>query len=308
MPASPPLDRTPLANTLPELQQIPARLQRGELNLRLGKRAQQVLNQLLDNPRVSATHNISELGQDFGVSPSTLTRLAQSLGFEGFNALQQLFRAPLKGQGHFYSEQLQQAILARPIPPLSPHTELIQQVVGDEVGNIDAMRRNLNPRTVRETVQRLAKAPRIYLFGHRQSYSLASFFSYTLGMLRQDVELLDTPGHGLSHGLSKLREGDLLVLIGSAPYSAQTIRVAEHASRQGAELVAITDSHSSPLAAYARYPFVSPTSGAFFSNSQAAYMVLIEGLLSQTARYLGERAVKALRHREQLINDLQDQY
>ncbi|MCL6416794.1 MurR/RpiR family transcriptional regulator [Aestuariirhabdus sp. Z084] len=298
----------PAATSLKELQQIPARLQRGELDLSLGKRSREVLSKLLDNPRFSSTHNISELAEAFSISPSTLTRLAQNLGFAGFNALQQLFRESPQGPGHFYSDQLEQGILGTDSRPLSPHTELLQQVVGDELGNIEAMARNLDPRTVRETVVQLAKAPRVFVFGRRQSYSLASFFSYTLGMLRQDVELLGTPGQGLSHALGKLRQGDLLVLIGCAPYSAQTIRVAQLANRHGIELVAITDSHSSPLAAYARYRFISPTDGVFFSNSQAAFMVLIEGLLSQTARYLGDQATTALRYREQLIDDLQDQY
>ncbi len=298
----------PVAMNLAELQQVPTLLQRGELKLRLGKRSQYTLSRLIDNPRFSATHNISELAATLNVSPSTLTRLSQRLGFAGFNDLQRLFREEVIEPGHFYSGQLQHGILAHEQSLTTPHTQLLQQQASDEVGNIGAMMNGLDPLCVRKSIKRLATAPRVYLFGQRQSYSLASFFNYTLSMLRQGVELMDTPGQGLSHAIGKLQSDDLLVLIGCAPYSTQTIRAAQLASQKNIEIIAFTDSHSSPLSVHARYRFIVPTDGVFFSNSQAAFMVLIEGLLSQTARYMGSQAVSALREREQLINQLQDQY
>jgi DNA-binding MurR/RpiR family transcriptional regulator len=271
----------------------------GRGDARIGRRSAQVLEGMLAAPRQAAVFSISELGAAFGVHPSTLTRLAKALGFRGFSDFQSVFRRHVAGTGHFYSEQASQlrAVSGAQRDSLA----LFSRIARDERGNVQGMLDSLDAATVEAVAQRLATAQRVRVLGLRQSHSLASYLSYGLGMLRDDVSEL-SPEHGLAHGLGQLRGDDVLVVLGFAPYTRLTVTAARMAHELGVPVVAVTDGFASPLAGYAAHTFVSPTGGHFFSNSLAGVLVLLEGLMSVVAWQLGDSALRALEAREALIS------
>jgi DNA-binding MurR/RpiR family transcriptional regulator len=59
-----------------------------------------------------------------------------------------------------------------------------------------------------------------------------------------------------------------------------------------------TDAHGAPLSNDASCLFTIPTSGSFFSNSTAVWVVLIEAILTAYARRLGPDAIKTLEQRD----------
>lgn len=63
-------------SSLAELRKLPSLLKRGELKLPMGKRLLVALCVMLDDPRLVATHTITELAQVTAVSPASLTQLA----------------------------------------------------------------------------------------------------------------------------------------------------------------------------------------------------------------------------------------
>src|SRR3546814_7616707 len=65
---------------------------RNGADLGLGQKALAALVGMLEAPHRAAVQSISEIARDSGVDPSTLTRLGQRLGFQGFHELQELFR------------------------------------------------------------------------------------------------------------------------------------------------------------------------------------------------------------------------
>ncbi|AKH20025.1 MurR/RpiR family transcriptional regulator [Sedimenticola thiotaurini] len=288
--------------TLEQLSRLLAELKAGTAGLRLGKRALEVLDGMITYPKQSAICSISDLADNFGVNPSTLTRLAKSLGYKGFAEMQRVFRNYTAGTEHFYSLRAGQ---------LFQHDQghegihLASQIANEETGNIASMLESLNSDTLDRVVDLLIQAPRIRIQGLRQSYPIANYLSYGLGLIRKDVAVLSVAQHGIIHGISQLEPGDLLFTIGSAPYTRSTVTASRVAREQGIEVVTITDNHASPLAASASYTFISPTSGSFFSNSMSASLVLIEVLLSLVARKLGDQALDSLKHYENLIGKTQ---
>lgn len=284
--------------SLEELHEHLAGAGAGRGDARLGRRSTEVLAGMLAAPRQAAVYTISELGTAFGVHPSTLTRLAKALGYRGFSEFQAVFRRHVAGTGHFYSEQASQ--LREVTGNQHDSLALFSRIARDERANIQGMLNNLDAATVQAVARRLAAAQRVRVLGLRQSYSLAGYLSYGLGMLRDDVAVL-SPEHGLAHGLGQLRSDDLLVVLGFAPYTRLTATAARVAQERGVPLVAITDSFASPLAGHATHSFIAPTGGHFFSNSLAGVLVLLEGLMSVVAWSLGDSALQALEAREALI-------
>ena len=92
--------------TIEDLRALALSIGRDEAGFSLGAKAHDVFAKLVEAPEQSAVRSISELADQFGINPSTLTRLAKRLGFEGFSDFQAVFRKAIADdQQYFYSRQ-----------------------------------------------------------------------------------------------------------------------------------------------------------------------------------------------------------
>jgi len=288
--------------TLEDLRDLVSRIQTGDEKLALGSRTFRTLAQLVDAPRQAAVFSISELASSHGINASTLTRLAKRLGYGGFSEFQGVFRRHVAAGDDFYSERAGR-LLAEQHDSNSSHSTLAE-IANDEAANVAAMVETLDSAQLRATATALANARAIRIQGLRHFYSIACLMSYGLGMIRDDVSVLDSAGHGVAHSLAQMQPGDVLVAIGHAPYTRVTVDACVLAARYDLRIVAITDSFASPLAGPAETVLITPAGGRFFGNSTAACVILVEALLTMTAAELGQEAVEALKKRERVIDEL----
>lgn len=289
--------------TIEALRTLTLDIGREGASVSLGGKAHGVLAQLVDMPEQAAVRSISELGALLGVNASTLTRLAKRLGFAGFSDFQSVFREAIADdKRYFYSRQVGRLLKADkgPVAEIEP----FERLAGETAANVRSFVAQLDPATLDGAAKVLARARRVRFHGVRQFHSLASFLTYGLGMLRSDVALLDAPRLGVAEALSQLDPGDTVVVASCAPYTRSVARVSEIAAACRLEVIAITDTRSSPLAAQARHAFFIPHASSFYSNSMAAYVVFAEGLLNLVARELGDDAMAALAERERLIAEM----
>ena len=191
-----PLPKAPvrLPRTVDELRQLALAIGRNESAISLGAKAHAVLCRLVDHPEETALWTISELAQWLQVSPSTLTRLATRLGYQGFADFHSVFRDTFtKSARRFYARQAHRLI--NDAHNISPETEwdVVARLSQESIRNIEAFVGHINPGDLAHAAHLLAHARRVRVFGLRQIHSLASFLTYGLGMLRTDVALLDVP-------------------------------------------------------------------------------------------------------------------
>lgn len=290
-------------DTLQGLKQLLSRIEAGEAEVRLGNRSRRVLGALIDSPEQSALASIGELASRLDVNASTLTRLAQRLGFGGFGEFQAVFRRALTEGKSFYSDQVSR-MLADEGESGGGHLARLARLGQQENVNFTGLLERIDSHAYACTIERLATARRVRIHGMRQFNSLALFMAYGLGMLRADVAPLDSSRQGVADALAQLEAGDLLVVASCFPYTQSVLATAEVAARQSIEVIALTDSANSPLTKVATHSFYVPNHSLFFSNSMCAFMLLVEGLLSEVANRLGEQGVAALKQRERLIAEL----
>ena len=288
----------PAADLL-ELRKVIAAIAAKQSAIKLGQRSYAVLLDLANSPDTAAHSSINQLASNFGVSASTLTRLATRLGYSGFNALQNIFRQHL-AEPHFYSERAHQS--------QDQESDLLVQVAQEEIANIQQMMSQVSTDQWQQALELLQNARHVRTFAQRQFYSTATFFSYCLGLLRDGVGVLGDSGHGVPHGLAQLNHQDLLIVFGSHPYSRIAVDCCRQARAMEIPTMVFTDTHGAPLSSDASCLFTIPTSGSFFSNSTAAWVVLIEAILTAYARRLGPDAIKTLEQREQVFEQMQVAY
>lgn len=299
VPMDPPATAEPPDN-LQDLRALALMIVRGETGISLGAKARTALSRILDMVGDPALLSITSLAERLEVNPSTLTRLATSLGYSGFPAFQRvLLSASFSIPGEFYSRQARAALEGGS----STHAR-VAQLCRENQANIERFVEGFDEARFEAMATTIMAAPRVVVHGIRQFHSVASFLVYGLRMIRSDVALLDANGLGIAEGLALMGEGGLLISTSCAPYSTQVVEVAAEARRLGIDALAITDYTDSPLAQNSRAALLVGHETSFLSNSIGAFIVAVECLINACAAVSPETARQALRERDRMIERL----
>ncbi|MBL4909235.1 MAG: MurR/RpiR family transcriptional regulator [Alteromonadaceae bacterium] len=283
-----------------QLRLFIVKVNQGDVDFSIGRKSLRALQIMISEPEIVAVNNIVELATVIQLSPASLTRLAKLLGFNGFNQLQKIFKEKSKKANHFYSDNLKK-LLAESSTSIS---SIINKQHDDMINNLQRSISHINEQSWQKATNLLAQKHRIFIFGYRQSSAIASILRYGLALIRPNVQMLVQADHGVAIALGQLRKGDLLVLLGSAPYSNVTIKIASLAKKQHCQILSITDTKLSPLNDFADVALYIPTVSSFYANSMVENCFFIESLLSLTAIELGGSALNNLQQHEQLLADL----
>jgi len=287
-------------NSLDELRLIIVEKQNGNLDLPMGKASERAVCSMLDNPKLVTMDSITSLADALDISPSSLSRISKMLGFSGFKSFQHMFRSQPQQQSHYYSRQLKKYA--------STSSSIISGLISQSIKQQEAIEDSLDQASLDRICRLIKKAPRVHCFGYRQSFSLSSYLSYGLGMIRQGVQLLNGSGQGLAYSLGQLRTQDLLIGFSFKPYSSTTVRMMQVAKRSDIPMIVFTDSYSSPLASLATEIVRIPTESDFYSNTMTSVVLTIEIILSLLAHSLGQKAIEQLQKREEFIEQINDEY
>ncbi len=291
--------------SLQALQNLVDEVAQGSTDLQLGRKTITALAQAVERPGDFALLTITEAAARYGVSPSTWTRLAARLGYQGFSDFQDVFRShfALQNRPHFYAQQTTKALRAdRHHTAHAPlHDSVLEPLAQSAVDNIHAMVAMAQESQLQRVAARLARAQRVCTFGQRQMHTVSGYLGYGLGLLRSDVSELGQSQTAVAEGLAQLHAGDVLLVTSVAPYTRMVVEVARAAREQGLCVIALTDHRASPLAAAAEFAFFVPHASGFISNSLVAYFVLCEALVNAVAQELGDEALQAVKQRERMI-------
>ncbi len=250
---------------------------------------------LIDFPAEIPISSMRQIALKAGVQPATLVRLAQSLGFDGWNSLKEVFVDSLQTSPRRYTTQ------ARRVMSDKNNHDLMSRTLATQINNIDLLK-DLNADTLEPATNALLKAKRIHVAGFRASYSVAFNFHYLFRFFRNSVTLLRAEAGTMEMELSLINSSDTVVIISFAPYSFESMRVLRAARDAGAEIIALCDSKVSPLALEADHAlFFHTETPSFFPSISSAISLselLIEGVLARS----GKKALSALERSEQQLH------
>ena len=294
-------DHTP--KNLEELRHLYIKIRNGEHATRLTDRTLAVLKIMLDEPNETAAKSISEIARENDINISSITRLAQKLGFNGFPSLKSIFRSNLKQRKNFYSEQVNKFLQKGYAH--DGKTSLLGRVIQDEWSNVMLMADTFDEQKFATIIKLIVKAERILIVGLRSSYPLAHYLGFYLKMIRDRVTTIGQAGHTLAEDLSVLHPGDLLIAISVNPYTKDTVEACRICKHQAVDIIAITDRLSSPLANETDNFLITSIEGDYFFSPMVAAIICIETLLSELVKQLGDKAIKRLNHTEYILEKLE---
>lgn len=227
---------------------------------------------VLDNLPLIAFSSIRGLAKQAGVNPNTVTRLAVELGYGGYDALRADVRAILQDTAPTYGERAR-ALKDR------PRDDVFSAMIAANRQNTDAIFSEQTLDLLDACIDPLLGAGRIYAVGVRSCYSIAHYFTYVGGMAFPNfVDVPSLPG-GIIDQMSQVTPEDIVVGITYAHYSAEVVLACQIARTRGARVLALTDSHASPIAAGAWKVLRLPMAGPQFMPSLNSAFLAVEMLL-----------------------------
>lgn len=102
----------------------------------------------------------------------------------------------------------------------------------------------------------------------------------------------------------RIREGDVMIAISFPRYSKRIIHAVEYARSQNADVVALTDSKLSPIAAYANQLLIAQSDMASFVDSLVAPLSIINAMIVAVSRKKQDELTERLR----VLEEVWDQY
>ncbi|MEO0820115.1 MAG: MurR/RpiR family transcriptional regulator [Pseudomonadota bacterium] len=254
----------------------------------LSAQLQRAARYIIDNPREVGMQSMRALAAKAEVHPNTLVRLAQTLGFEGYDAMRERFRDFLAsgGLGTFRSRADWLQALARKGGSAAVVAEMAQATAE----NVETVWRRQEPAVLEAAAEAIITAPRVFVLGMGSAYSLAHQFWYVARMAFEHIQPVPRHGSQPVDDLAWAGAEDVLVALTFQPYRAETMAAVEMASAAGTTIVGITDSPTAPLARFSDYLLIAPTHTPQFFQSQAAVTALLEGLVAVMVSRAGAEA------------------
>lgn len=262
---------------------------------RMSAQLQRAARYVLDQPRDVALLTMRQQARAAGVQPATMTRLAQHLGLEGYEAVRELYAQAFRSGGLDLARRVgNQATRQK----LRGGEAIAAEIASSFVAQITALMEPDSLSQLAAAAETLARARRIYCLGMRSSFPAAAYFQYVTSLVRDGVILFDGLGGVGTDGLRNAASDDVLLLITVRPYTRAVVEAMDYACARNVPVVAITDSAVSPVADHARHAILVSTDSPSFFHAMTPAFTAVEILASLVAGRGGTNALKALEETE----------
>jgi DNA-binding MurR/RpiR family transcriptional regulator len=280
MPTAPPLDL--LRRALPDL---PPRLQEA---------ARFVARHHFD----AATRSMRELAAAAGAQPASFTRLAQALGYSGWDelraALIEAHRQAGQATGRPFSARI------RPATPdaADPATAMAAEMLAADAAGLSRQ----DARRIGPAAEALHRAPRLWAVGFRSCRAVAQLLHYQLSLFRPHAVRLVGADRPEDMDLGAFQQGDAVVLVTFAPYSRASLLAAQAARAAGCVVIALADRADAQVADGADHLllFEAASAPGFFPSLTGA-LATAQALVAASFLLGGDAALARLREAEERL-------
>ncbi|MCZ4354247.1 MurR/RpiR family transcriptional regulator [Roseovarius aestuarii] len=252
---------------------------------------------VVDHPDDVPLISMRDLATRAGVSPATMLRLAQTLGFDSWGDFRALHVDHLRQTPVPYTERAARA-LSR-----DGGGVLVSESFSAYRANLDQTEWANPPEVFTRAAKHLVQADRVFISAFMSCRGPGMTFAYLCRMLRNNVALLGAEATSLGVDLALLRPGDTVLSINFDPYGHEINQIARAIEASGATLISLADSRATPLTRLAAETLVFPVDGPSFFPSIAAAQALVEALIAAILAELGPEATARIGHIENALYD-----
>lgn len=236
-----------------------------------------VLDYILKQPENAVFLTATDLARSLKISDTSIVRLAQALGYEGYPHLKKKIR-----------EYVQPRIttvdrLGDTVRRVESVGDVLADVLSKDLNNLQVTLQESDTEVFTRFVEELDTARRIFIIALRSTHCLGVFMTSALRFLGKEVILL-VPGTGeMWDQVRDLGSEDVLVGFSFPRYTRLTVEVMEYAKERRARVLAVTDGDLSPLKRSALYSLMVPYRIDSYVESFTASLSLVNALVTALA-------------------------
>jgi len=206
------------ADTVPEIQ---SRLQ--EIYHELPEAMRRIADTLMADPLLGALWGIESMAERANVSMGTVMRFSKRLGYRGFSD----FRDALREACQVRSE-------GAPLEALEAPTDVfwaLSEVARRDQENLNRLLQSVDHAILESATQLLIRSQHRVLLGRGVSHVMGQIMAFNL--TQAGLPCIAATPSDFSNQVANLGPKDLLVALGFAPYSRETVDAAAFAKRCG---------------------------------------------------------------------------
>jgi DNA-binding MurR/RpiR family transcriptional regulator len=228
---------------------------------------------ITDNYDKAVFLTAAKMGDTVGVSESTVVRFATFLGYRGYpefqRALEELVRNKLN------SVQRMEVTYGR-----ISQSKILETILQGDADRVKTTLEKIDHNAFDIAVSTILEAENIYVVGIRSCAPLASFLSFYLNLMFDNVHQLTTNSSSeLFEQMVRISAKDVIIGISFPRYSLRTLKALEFASSRNAKVITLTDSVHSPMNLYSSCNLIADSDMASIVDSLVAPLSVINSLI-----------------------------
>ena len=240
---------------------------------RMSKGQKLLANYIIDNYDKAVFLTAAKLGDILGISESTVVRFASFIGYSGYPEFQQALEAMVR-------TKLNTSDRVEVTKGGIEQNGVLREVLSSDALKIKNTMENMDEAAFYNAVEALLKAKRIYVVGIRSCAPLASFLSFYLNLIFDNVVNLQTSSASeLFEQMIHINEDDCIIGISFPRYSMRTLKALEFANNRQANVITITDSIHSPMNLYSSCNLTAESDMHSVVDSLVAPLSVINALI-----------------------------
>lgn len=265
---------------------------------KLSKGQKRLTDYIRENYDKAAFLTAAKLGKAVGVSESTVVRFASQLGYKGYpefqKALGELVRTKLN------SIQRMEVTYGR-----IAQSEILATVLQSDIEKIKLTLESTQQQTFELAVDTILNARKVYVIGIRSCAPLASFLTFYLNLICDNVIGVHTNSSSeIFEQLIRINEDDVIIGISFPRYSMRTLKALEFASNRKAKVITLTDSIHSPMNLYSSCNLIARSDMASIVDSLVAPLSVINALVVALCMKKQNEVIQTL----ETLEDIWDEY
>ena len=264
----------------------------------LSPRLQQAARYIIDNAQQVALSSMRTVAACADVDPSTMVRLAQELGFSGYQDLRALFRDKMIANGGAWAGRARRIQTRK---ETSSSLLLVTELLEQDQANLERTFSAENMAALERATQLINSARSVFVVGLRSLYPIAFYFHYASRLFNAKTVLLTGTGGTFADDLRLARRDDVMLVFSYRPYARDAVRAVDYIKNQGAKVIAVTDSKVSPIAKAAEIAIVVSNSSASLLPTVMPFLAIAQALATLMVSEGSKAAIQQIARSERQL-------
>lgn len=248
-----------------------------------------IANYIVENPQKFALSSVRDLEKELNTSKSTIIRLSQALGYDGFQELKNIF---LKNIRHELSPFNRFKTFFDENENESDYFKLIAE---ETMNNITSTLGLNDLEQYNKAINLIKNANQVYFIGNGIATYVAEIASYLFNRVAIRSYSIIPGGTRIAEQLINLKQDDLIFTFSLPPYSEILIQAASYAKEKQLKIISVSDKLTSKIIQYSDVFLQVAVESRTISNSIMALLVLLYSMTEQISHEGKQKTIERIK-------------